>query len=117
MDQEVIPGNSNESKRTRRMFLRVSPEELAEIHSHAARAGLSLSRYARKRLLLQPVPALPPDEVHQLRRDLAGLCNNVNQIARAVHTQARDPCKAADEAMRYAREAYDLVRRWYQDGV
>jgi hypothetical protein len=113
----VILGIPNEQKRTRRLFLRVSPEELVEIHSHALHAGLSFSRYARKRLLLQPVPAQSPDEVHHLRRDLAGLLSNVNQIARAVHTQARDPCKAADEAMRYAREAYDLMRRWYQDGV
>ena len=92
-------------------------EELAEIQTHAASARLSFSGYARQRLLLQPVSTHPPEELHRLRRDLAGLLNNVNQIARAIHTNAREPCKAAEEAARYAREAYDLMRRWDRDGV
>lgn len=115
--KKVIPKIQNQSTRTRRLFLRVSPEELAEIQTHVASAHLSFSSYARQRLLLQPVSTHPPEELHRLRRDLAGLCNNVNQIARSVHTNAREPCKAAEEAARYAREAYDLMRRWYQDGV
>lgn len=115
--KKVIPKIQNQSTRTRRPFLRVSPEELAEIQTHAASAHLSFSGYAHQRLLLQPVSTHPPEELHRLRRDLAGLCNNVNQIARAVHTNAREPCKAAEEAARYAREAYDLMRRWDQDGV
>lgn len=84
--------------RTRRLFLRISSEEFNEIQNHAASARLSFSGYARQRLLLQPVSTHPPEELHRLRRDLAGLLNNVNQIARAVHTHVREPCKAAEEA-------------------
>jgi hypothetical protein len=51
---------------------------------------------------------LPP-EFPELKRDLSGLRNNVNQISRAVHTQARDPCKAAEDAMRHADSAYRIL--------
>ena len=60
-------------------------------------------------MLLQPITPVLPSEIYQLKVDVSGLCNNVNQIARAVNTKAREPTKAAEEAVLYARRAYDLV--------
>lgn len=37
------------------------------------------------------------------------MCNNVNQVARAVHTKARDPVKAAEDAVLYAGYAYAMM--------
>jgi len=60
-------------------------------------------------MMLQPVAPAIPAEVHQLKADLSGLCNNVNQIARAVNAKAREPTKAMKEAVLLARQAYQCV--------
>ena len=95
--------------RTRKLIVRVTDGELTMIRANAAAAGLSLSQYARQRMLLQPVTPTIPAEVQQLRADVSGLCNNVNQIARAVNAMAREPTKAAEEAMQLSRRAYQSV--------
>lgn len=101
----------NPKNRTRRIIVRVNENELRQINRNAQTAELSLSRYARQRMLLQPVSCTLPPEFHQLRAELSGLYNNVNQIARAVHTKARDPVKAADDAVLYAGYAYATMIR------
>ncbi len=60
-------------------------------------------------MMLQPVAPAIPAEVHQLKADLSGLCNNVNQIARAVNAKAREPTKAMEEAALCVRRIYELV--------
>ena len=97
--------------RTRKIIIRVTDSELAAIRANAATAGLTLSRYARQRMLLQPIIPTIPAEVQQLRADLTGLCNNINQIARAVNAMAREPTKAAEEAMLLSRQTYQSVEQ------
>ena len=104
MGKETIKGN-----RTRKIIVRVTDHELMTIRANAAAAGLSISRYARQRMLLQPIAPTIPAEVQQLRADISGLCNNVNQIARAVNTMAKEPTRAAEEAVQISRRAYQSV--------
>ena len=106
--QENRPIKEN---RTQKIIVRVTDHELTTIRANAAATGLTLSRYARQRMLLQPVTPTIPAEVQQLRADVSGLCNNVNQIARAVNTMAREPTKAADDAVQLSRRAYQSVER------
>ena len=87
----------------------MTDDELNAIRKNADKAGLNVSRYARQRMLIQPVTTALPEDYYRLRADISGLCNNVNQIARAVNTRAREPTKAAEETALYARRAYDLV--------
>ena len=65
----------------------------------------------------EPVAAALPEGFNELRRDIAGLCNNVNQIARAVHMNARDAFRAASDARRYAGEVYQMLTEWMNRGV
>ena len=95
--------------RTRKLIVRVTNSEMTTIRANATAVGLSLSRYARQRMLLQPIVPAIPAEVQQLKADVSGLCNNVNQIARAVNVMAREPTKAAEEAMQLSRQAYRSV--------
>lgn len=97
--------------RTRKIIIRVTDSELAAIRANAATAGLTLSRYARQRMLLQPIIPTIPAEVQQLRADVSGLCNNANQIARAVNGKVREPTRAAEEAAQLARRAYQSVEQ------
>ena len=62
-------------------------------------------------MMLQPVAPAIPAEFHQLKADVSGLCNNVNQIARAVNAKAREPTKAMEEAVLIARQAYQCVEQ------
>ena len=97
--------------RTRKIIIRITDSELAAIRANAATAGLTLSRYARQRMLLQPIIPTIPAEVQQLRADVSGLCNNANQIARAVNGKVREPTRAAEEAAQLARRAYQSVEQ------
>lgn len=89
----------------------MTDSELTTIQKNATAACLSLSQFVRQRMMLQPITPVLPSEIYQLKADISGLCNNVNQIARAVNTKAREPTKAAEEAVLYARRAYNLVRQ------
>lgn len=100
---------ANKENRTRKLIVRVTDSEMTTIRANATAAGLSLSRYARQRMLLQPIVPTIPAEVQQLKADVSGLCNNVNQIARAVNAMAREPTKAAEEAVLLSRRAYQSV--------
>ena len=62
-------------------------------------------------MLLQPIAPAIPAEFHHLKADVSGLCNNVNQIVRAVNATAREPNKASEEAMLLSRRAYQSVER------
>lgn len=97
--------------RTRKLIVRVTESELTMIRANAAATGLTLSRYARQRMLLQPITPTIPAEIQQLKADVSGLCNNVNQIARAVNTMAREPTRAADDAVQLSCRAYQSVER------
>ena len=59
-------------KRNECFFLRMHPEELNDLSRRAAAHGLSRSDYARKRLLEQVIPALPPTlpDIHYLAQPM-----------------------------------------------
>ena len=101
--------------KTQRVFIRISSDELNQVVDNAQSAGLSLSAYARMRMLNRPVQTRPPDEYRAILRNISGLCNNVNQIARAVHMQCVHPVRAAEEAKRIAQEIYTVVKERNSD--
>lgn len=96
--------------KTQRLFIRVSSDEFERIKKYAEKTGATVSAYARKRLLNEPVEAYPPKEYFTLRRDISGLCTNVNQIAHAVNSGIEPPNRAAREAREIAEQIYDIVR-------
>ena len=100
----------NKVNKTNRLFIRLSDEELQQIRKASQEAGLSMSSFARKCLLGQRVTARLPEGYLAFRRDIAGLCNNVNQIAHAVNSKSRESVPAALEARALAQRIYDLMK-------
>lgn len=96
--------------KTERIYIRISSDELERAKVYAIRAGLTLSNYARNRLLQEPVAVQIPEEFHRLRRDISGLCTNVNQIAHAVNASLAKPTEAAIQARRLAQQTYEIVK-------
>ena len=86
---------------------RLTPEEYAAVLERAARAGLSLSAFARHCLLGDPGPRAkrrPPVEIQLLGKAVAELNkvgSNINQIAKALNSGHRvllpEVRKAAEE--------------------
>ena len=103
--------------RTERIYVRVNTEETERIREYAAKAGLTVSEYARKRMMQGSVIEAIPAEVIQMKRNVAGLCNNVNQIAWAVHMKTKDPYQAAQDAKWYASQIYAMFKRLIARGI
>ena len=93
-----------------RLFIRVSDMELARIRQMTEETGLTMSAFVRKRALGEPIIARLHVDYLALRRDIAGLCNNVNQIAYAVNSRVKQPGPAAEEAREMAQKTYNLVK-------
>lgn len=86
------PKKHDVAKRTRIAQARLSIEEKALLIDAARRAGLSESDFIRARCLGHqihpPKTRLDQSAIARLNRigvQLAGACNNTNQLARAVH--------------------------------
>lgn len=96
--------------KSNRIFIRLNDEELDQIRKSSRDAGLSMSAFARKRLMGEKVSARFSEDYLSLRRDISGLCNNVNQIARAVNGKCLAPLPAAEEARVLVQNIYNLMR-------
>jgi len=81
-------------------MVRVTPEEEAQLLQRAVAQGVSVPR-----LMIESALSGHPEtstqrrdamrELFALRRQLAGIANNVNQIARAANTDGRAPVGTA----------------------
>lgn len=101
--------------RRRRIYVRVTEGELGRIRSRARKAGMSISAFARMRLLgdVEARPALDID-IAGLRKafaDLKHAGSNLNQCARVLNTFGADGDSAAstDRAIRSVSAAADNI--------
>lgn len=101
--------------RRRRIYVRVTEAELGRIRSRARKAGMSISAFARMRLLgdVEARPALDID-IAGLRKafaDLKHAGSNLNQCARVLNTFGADGDSAAstDRAIRSVSAAADNI--------
>ena len=73
-------------KRNIRIWARVSEQENEIIKNRIKKTGLSREAYIRC-LLLGTIPREKPDDrFYDVMRDLHGICNNANQLARKAAT-------------------------------
>jgi uncharacterized protein (DUF1778 family) len=82
-----------EVPRNRRLDLRVSDEELADLRKRAAESGVSIQRLMVDAALQDGVEggvvdAAAAGELVEARRELARVGNNLNQLVRLAHTSA-----------------------------
>lgn len=97
--------------RNRRLDLRVSDDELAELRARAVASGVSIQRLMIDAALKDglgraeaAVDAAAASELTEARRELARIGNNVNQLARLAHSYQ------ATELDALAAEATALLR-------
>ena len=73
-----------EVKKERRVSIACSVSELRLIQHKAEQCGLSLSQYGLRCMLERQLPQAR-EELVEIRK-LTGMANNLNQIARSVHS-------------------------------
>jgi uncharacterized protein (DUF1778 family) len=95
--------------------LRLSPEELAELAEAAERSGITVTGYAARAALSAARQEMPPDarefavQLFAVRREVARVGVNLNQIARRLNGQQAVPPATVEAALRAARQALEQV--------
>ena len=100
-------------KRTIVIPLRLHPGELEHLNRQAALAGLSREAFLRS--LVAGIELHPRPCIHhaELLRQVAGLCNNANQLARVANTYGVADVSMVTEMTRLAREVWKEVKeKW-----
>lgn len=101
--------------RRRRIYVRVTENELARIRSGSRKAGMSISAYTRMKTLgdqeTRPTVDLDITELRKAFADLKHAGSNLNQCARALNTFGADGDSAAstDRAIRSVSAAADNI--------
>lgn len=94
----IIRSRSEKRRRKRRVHIRLNDEEYLHACELAAIAGLKPPKLARELLngtSIKPAKKLPPE----VYRAIVSFGNNLNQIAKAMNTDAFD-CREELEALR-----------------
>lgn len=101
--------------RRRRIYVRVTENELARIRSSSRKAGMSISAYTRMKTLgdqeTQPTVDLDITELRKAFADLKHAGSNLNQCARVLNTFGADEDSAAstDRAVLRVSAAADNI--------
>ena len=72
-------------KRTKKIDLRLSEDEMQKLNADVALSGLSREKYLRALIEYRTVKAMPPMDLIDILRSLQRISNNMNQIARKAH--------------------------------
>lgn len=108
------------SRRTERIYVRMTPSERSLIARRAQTAGLSASEYIRRRSLVdgdRPVIVTDPETLKLMYRDLRLAGSNLNQLTREIHI-THDPGRIApflDAALVKVGDAADAVSGFLAD--
>lgn len=94
--------------RTRQINVRVSTEEWLGLQARAVESGMSVPRLLVDAALrdARPAPTVSPAEASELfaiRRLLAGVANNVNQVAKVTNATGETPAQTEDVFRAVAR--------------
>lgn len=101
--------------RRRRIYVRVTENELARIRSGSRKAGMSISAYTRMKTLgdqeTRPTVDLDIAALRKAFADLKHAGSNLNQCARVLNTFGADEGSAAstDRAVRRVSAAADSI--------
>lgn len=100
-------------KRSRIVPLHLTAAELRHLDEQCHRTGLSREEFLRS--LVAGIELHPRSCTHhtELLRQVAGLCNNANQLARVANTYGVADVSMVTEMTRLAREVWKEVKeKW-----
>jgi hypothetical protein len=79
------PKKADTERRTEQQKIRYRLDEIEAVRASAARSGLTVAEFIRRRSLHEETPSLSRSVDPALIHALGRVGNNVNQLARSVH--------------------------------
>ena len=98
-------------KRPIKISLRLNEQEHEHLKQQAALSGFPMEQFLRSLIANEKMRPRPPNEYAEMRRQLAAIGNNINQIARAVNARgfaSKEDIEAVTEAK---REIWEIAER------
>ena len=96
--------------RGRRIELRLSDSEYAEIKKQAEQAGMKRTQLIRQLIMGHEIRAKPAEDYLKLVREINAIGNNINQIAHIANTQKYVDKEQIKYIVEYLDDIMDKVR-------
>ena len=90
--------------------LRLNEREYRHLCEQVKTSGLSREEYLRSLILGKKIHPRPCTHHAELVRQISGLCNNANQLARVANTCGEASQQSIDEMTGIAREVWEAVK-------
>lgn len=97
-------------KRYKRVEIHLTEEEHRHLKKQVSYTGLSTESFIRSLIMGLTLYPRPPDEYAEIRRQLAAIGNNINQIAHTVNGQKYAADSQIDQAVALVHRAWRLVK-------
>ena len=97
-------------KRSHIIPLHLTAAELRHLDEQCRKAGLSREAFLRSLILGVEIRPRPCVHHAELLRQVAGLCNNANQLARVANTTEKAGAAQVEEMTCIARRVWEEVR-------
>ena len=94
----------------KQLTLRLTADEYAHVKQLSKSSGLKMEPAIRALVMGVNLYPRPPDEYAEIRRQLAAIGNNINQIAHTVNGQKYAAGSQIDQAAALVRRAWRLVK-------
>ena len=90
--------------------LRLNEREYRHLSEQVKTSGLSREEYLRTLIMDKEIHPRPCTHHAELVRQISGLCNNANQLARVANTCGEASQQSIDEMTGIAREVWEAVK-------
>ncbi len=97
-------------KRTKKLSLRLSPQEYNHLKRQAELAGMKMEPMLRKLVMGVELRPRPPDQYAALLRELSAIGNNLNQIAHWANGQHGLRERELQNAIALMQQAWRLLK-------
>ena len=97
-------------KRNHVIPVRLNAKELRYLEEQVKKCGFSREEYLRTLIMGAEVHAKPCEHHGDLLRKIAGLCNNVNQLAHVANATGRAETESVREMLRVSKEVWQIVK-------
>ena len=98
-------------KKTYDVLLRLDKAERDHLKEQVALSGFNTTQFLRALIANEKMRPRPPNEYAEIRRQLAAIGNNINQIARAVNARGFARQEDIDAVASAQREIWQMMKR------
>ena len=97
-------------KKTYDVLLRLDEAERNHLKEQVALSGFNTTQYLRGLIANEKMRPRPPNEYAEIRRQLAAIGNNINQIARAVNARGFANKEELETVASAQREIWMMIK-------